>query len=164
MINDEAKLFTISNLATYQAGLIEASSHRNTLRICDEVLNSYELTTMQWLLIGAIFDASNSEIRLTDLADKLNTGLPYLTNMINHLEHRSIITRLNNKKDSRSKTIILTPKYLKLIPTIEKELRQQLRSSFYSKVSEIDFATYLKVMIELAKPIGLLKDGYLRQD
>lgn len=164
MINDEPELFTITNLATYQAGLIEASSHRNTLKICDEVLNSYELTTMQWLLIGAIFDSSSNEIRLTDLADKLNTGLPYLTNMINHLEHRSIIKRLNNKRDSRAKTIILTPKYSKQIPTIEKELRQQLRNSFYSKVSEKDFATYLKVMIELAKPIGLLKDRCLGQD
>jgi len=136
----------LGQITTYQAGIIEASCHRNTQKITDDLLRKYDLTTMQWLLIGTIYDNNGQAMTLTSLADKLNTGLPYITNVLNLLESKSIIERHSSSVDNRIKTIKIVPSYEATIVNIEKHLRAVLRNNFYAKVSPDEFKLYLKVM------------------
>jgi len=136
----------LSQITTYQAGIIEATCHRNTQKVIDELLKNYDLTTMQWLLIGAIFDNNGAPINLTILAKRLNTGLSYITNMLNLLESKSIVERYTSSNDNRIKSIRIVPSYEETIANIERHLRAVLRNAIYSKVSPEDFKIYLKVM------------------
>jgi DNA-binding MarR family transcriptional regulator len=147
--NNDYTFTQLSNLPTYQAGMIEAAAHRTTQKICDKALEEYALTTMQWLMIGAIYDAKGMPLRLTDLAKQLNTGLPYLTNTLNLLESRSIVGRVENNQDARSKMVIINKNFAPIIPEIEAKLRDALRQTIYSRISTEDFEIYIKVMMQL---------------
>jgi DNA-binding MarR family transcriptional regulator len=145
-----SKPFNLASMTTYQAGVLQASAHRNLQRNCDEVLRQYELTTMQWLIIGSIYNAKGVPLRLTDLAAVTGTGLPYITSTLNYLEEKRIITRKLNNEDSRSKIIFIADDYIEQLAIIEKDLRKNLRETLYENIDAQDFNTYIKVIVQLA--------------
>jgi DNA-binding MarR family transcriptional regulator len=149
-IKSNVSQVSLSSLTTYQAGVLQAAAQRNLQRTCDEVLKKYDLTTMQWLLIGSIFNAKGDPLRLTDLARSMGTGLPYITNNLNYLESKLMIDRKLNSLDSRSKIILIADKFVKQLEKIEKELRSTLREVLYEDISEDDFKIYINVVMRLA--------------
>jgi DNA-binding MarR family transcriptional regulator len=141
----------ISEITTYQAGVLQAAAHRNLQKICDDALESYGISKMHWLIIGTILDAGDNGMRITDLAKKLDTTLSYLTNTINLLESKSILFRMNNGDDNRSKLVGVTDIFAEKCPLIEEKLRRILRQSIYSRVDPKDFSIYMKVLNKLSK-------------
>lgn len=144
----------LASVTTYQAGVMQAASHRVLQRHCDEILKDYGITKMQWLIIGTVLDAGDDGMRITDLAEKLGTNLSYLTNTINLLENKQILTRKNHATDSRAKLVCVEHNFTKQCQEIEDTLRNGLRDSIYSQVSPEEFHVYMKVMNQLAE-IGL---------
>jgi DNA-binding MarR family transcriptional regulator len=142
--------FSLRDITTYQAGAIQASVHRTLQKHCDEILKPYGITKMHWLIIGSIIDSGEQGARITDIAKKLDTTLPYLTNTLNVLEARQIVTRANNQGDSRSKLVKIDPTFLPQCAEIEKTLRDKLRESIYAQIDPAEFLTYMKVMHQLA--------------
>ncbi len=141
----------LSNITTYQAGAMQASTNRVLQRHCDEILKSYGLTKMQWLIIGSVLDAGNKGIRITEVTKKLNTTMSYLTTTINLLESKNMLTRKENNDDSRSKLIYINKDFAPKCYEIEKTLRKSLRNSIYTHVNPKEFQIYMKVMYELAR-------------
>lgn len=139
------------NLTTYQAGVLQATAHRTLQKYCDEVLKTYGISKMQWLIIGTILDSGSRGIRVTDLAEKVGTTLSYLTNTINLLESKSILKRVAHDEDNRAKYVSISEDYIKTCDEIEKYLRDKLRGSIYANVSPEDFQTYMKVLAQLSK-------------
>lgn len=137
-------------LTTYRAGAIQANLNRKLQKLCDEILAPYDLTKMQWLVIGCVYDHGSKGIRTSELSEQLGTSMAYLTNVVNILEGRGILARTDDLNDSRSKLIIVTKTYRKKCPEIETTLRNGLRDSIYTKVDPKDFQIYLRVMETLA--------------
>src|SRR5689334_6272433 len=102
-INESLNRGDLSNITTYQAGVAQASTHRVLQKYCDEVLAAYGITKMHWLIIGTVLDAGENGVRLTDLTDKLGTTMAYLTNTVNLLESKAMLSRTSHATDSRSK-------------------------------------------------------------
>ena len=140
----------LSSITTYQAGVMQASTHRLLQKHCDAILKPYAMTKMQWLIIGSVLDAGEGGIRVTDLAEKLSTTLSYLTNAINLLESKGMLMRLSNEADSRSKMVSIDPDFAPKCPEIELTLRNALRKSIYAQVDPQDFRTYMKVLHQLS--------------
>lgn len=136
--------------STYRAGALQATFNRKLQKLCDELLMPYGITKMQWMVIGNVYDAGVRGVRLSELAEQLGTSMSYLTNAVNTLEARGILAREDDNQDTRSKRIVVTTKYRKNCPKIEKTLRDGLRKTIYSKVDQADFQTYLEVMEKLA--------------
>lgn len=143
--------FDLKYITTYQAGILQATAHRVLQKYSDQILKKYGITKMQWLIIGTVFDSGNRGIRLTELTAKLDTTMAYLTNTINLLESKKILTRMSDKKDSRAKFIIVNKYFEKKCSEIEKTFRDELRKSIYAKVEPTDFAIYMKVLGQLSK-------------
>jgi DNA-binding MarR family transcriptional regulator len=141
----------LSAITTYQAGVMQASTHRQLQKHCDAILKPYGLSKMQWLIIGSILDSGEVGVRVTDLAETLGTTLSYLTNAINLLESRSILMRLSNESDNRSKMVSIDPDFVPKCEEIETVLRAALRKSIYAHVDPQDFRTYMKVLNLLSK-------------
>jgi DNA-binding MarR family transcriptional regulator len=139
----------LSNITTYQAGVVQASAHRNLQKLCDEFLRPYGITKMQWLIIGTVLDAGKSGMRLTDLAEIVGTTLSYLTTAVNLLESKDILIRSISKGDNRSKTIRLNPKFTPISSQIESELRDKLRETIYADIDPDEFRTYMKILFRL---------------
>lgn len=140
----------VNHLTTYQAGVLQAHAHRQLQKYCDEVLAPFDITKMQWLIIGTVLDAGPKGVRISELAPKLGTTLPYLTNTINLLESKNILVRRDDTKDNRSKLVVVSKKFRPKCGAIEQTLRDALRESIYTDIAPNDFKTYLNVLRKLA--------------
>lgn len=143
--------FSLSELTTYQVGAMQAAAHRALKKHGDELLKEYNLTSMQWHIIGTILDTEPQGIRSSELANALDTTMAFLTHNVNLLEARGILERTENKKDARSHYIRVTSKFKPKCATIEDALRRKLRSSIYSKVSPEELHTYIKAIAKFAE-------------
>jgi DNA-binding MarR family transcriptional regulator len=144
-------MIDLSRITTYQAGVIQAGVHRSLQKECDAILKQFDITKMQWLMIGTVLDSGSKGIRISDLAKKLGTTMGYLTNNLKVLELKGMISRQDSGSDSRSRLVIVNPKFAPMCKKIESTLREGLRKSIYSKVKPEEFLTYMRVMDKLNK-------------
>ena len=149
MSSDSQKPVHLPGITTYQAGVAQSSMHRLLQKECDEYLKEFGITKMQWLIIGTVLDAGDAGMRLTDLAEIMQTGLPYLTTTINLLESKGILVRSAQAEDSRAKKLEVSSSFKEKCPEIEHTLRDRLRASIYSRVEPEEFRIYMKVLYQL---------------
>ncbi|HEX8182415.1 MAG TPA: MarR family transcriptional regulator [Candidatus Saccharimonadales bacterium] len=140
----------ISNITTYQSGVAQSSAYRNLHKLFSKFLKDYDLTCMQWFVLGTIYDSGPGGIQLSKLATKLQTGLPFITNIINLLESKSMVVRRESETDSRAKFVSIAPDYRKECQQIEIDLRTKLRSSIYADITPDDLIIYIKVLYQLS--------------
>lgn len=139
----------LSQITTYQAGVLQAKMHRTLQKQCDLILNTYDLSKMHWLIIGTVLDSGKEGIRLTELAELLGTTMSYITSAINLLEVKGILSRKDDDTDNRSKFISINTKYIPQCLEIETTLRKGLRKAIYKSISPADFKIYMKVLYQL---------------
>ncbi|MBA3758613.1 hypothetical protein H0X10_03215 [Candidatus Saccharibacteria bacterium] len=137
---------TQSELKTYQVGVIQAAAVRALKKHKDSCLQPYGLTGMQWCIIGTVLDTGPKGIRITDLANKVDATMAFLTNTVNLLESKNVLERIENANDNRSRMVRVTKKFQPNCQKIENELRRKLRTSFYSKVTPDELDTYIRVL------------------
>lgn len=140
----------LSKITTYQSGIIQSTAYRQLKQQTDEHLREHGITTAQWFVIGIIYDAGKSGIRITDLAKKTGTTLSFLTHTVNLLESKNILARVDDIKDSRAKMVSVAPIYWPKVQLIEEDLRNKMRGSLYSKISPDELKVYIKVLYMLA--------------
>ena len=141
----------LSELTTYQVGAIESAAHRALRQHKDELLKTYDMTGMDWYIVGAVSDAGEAGIRLTDLAEMLGTTMGFVTKAIKLLEAKNILYRKANAKDARSSYIALNANYHDTVEEIETALRAKLRESIYGHVTPEELLTYIQVMEKFSK-------------
>src|SRR5687768_5965778 len=126
--------FSLSDLTTYQSGVVQSAAHRNLRKFTDDCLKDHGLTTMQWFIVGTVYDAGDKGVRITELSRTIDTTLGFLTNSINLLESRGILERLDHASDSRSKMVVVSRSFRPKCQQIESDLRTKMRRSIYSKI------------------------------
>ena len=142
--------FKLTDLSTASAGIVEARVHRRLKKEFATYLEPYNLTTMEWFVIGYLHESARGGVQLSDIAKHLQTTLPYLTNMINELEVKGMLERVEHSADGRAKFIRLLPAAKQLYTSAEQDLRSKLRELVYDQVSVEDFKIYIKVLYQLA--------------
>lgn len=145
----------ISQITTYQSGVLQSSAHRALGRVKSDYLSQYGLTGMQWFAIGFIYDAGENGIRLNDLMRLLDTTMPFITGLINGLESKDIIYKVSDTKDSRVKIAILNPSYRRTVVTIEEGLRDELRQRLYNEgnITRAELQAYISVLYKITKSL-----------
>lgn len=143
----------ISQITTYQSGLAQAAAHRIINRVVSDFLLQYGLSAMQWFMLGAIFDAGPTGLRLSDLTRRLDTTLPYVTNSINLLESKGMVRKIAHAGDSRIKLVSIAPGYRKTIDIIEAGLRDHLREVLYGEdhITREELQTYITVLYKIGQ-------------
>jgi len=141
----------IGQISTYQSGVAQASAHRVINRVVSDYLISYDLTAMQWFIIGYIFDAGQAGMQLGELSRIIGTTLPYTTNTINLLESKGIVNKKVHGQDSRVKLVTIDPKHYEMVEEIETGLREELRRVLYSRdnISREDLQAYIRVLYQI---------------
>ena len=147
----------ISQITTYQSGLIQAAAHRAINRIVSDYLLQHGLTAMQWFTIGCIYDAGDNGIRLSDLMKRLQTTLPFVTNTVTLLESKGIVRKVTHAGDSRIKLVSISPDYRDTIAHIEDELRTHMRAVLYNQdgISRDELQDYITVLYKIADHTSL---------
>ena len=143
----------ISHITTYESGIMQSTAHRVLGRIKSDFLSQYNLTSMQWFVIGLVYEAGENGIRLSELMKELDTTMPYITNVINNLEAKGILHKVSDTNDSRVKLAILNPKFKKTVEKIELGLRDELRLKLYREdhISREELSTYISVLYKISQ-------------
>lgn len=141
---------TVSEATTYQTGVLQSAAYRNLKKLTNALLEPHDLTMTQWFMLGTICDAGERGISVTDLAFKVDTGLPYVTNMVNLFESKGIAVRRESKTDNRVKRVHITTKYAKRCQDIETQLRADMRAALYPAISSDELDVYVAVLRKLA--------------
>jgi DNA-binding MarR family transcriptional regulator len=140
----------ISNITTYQSGVAQSSAYRNLNKLFSAMLKVHGLTCMQWFVMGTIYDSGTNGIQLSQLATKLQTGLPFITNTINLLESKQMVGRKGSLTDSRSKSVSITESFKPECEQIEHDLRGAMRKSIYASIAPEELRIYIKVLYQLS--------------
>ena len=141
----------LGSITTYESGVIQSTAYRVLSKRVTELLKDHDISMMQWFVLGTIYSSGTGGIRLTDLAKKVDTGLPFLTNLINLLETKGMVHRISNADDSRSKFVVVTPSFSRRCKVIENDLRRGLRDTLYSHIDPEDLRTYIKVLYQISR-------------
>ncbi len=143
--------FSLASTTTYQSGVAQATAFRIVKRHTAYVLRDYNLSCMQWFTIGTIFDSGAKGVRISDLAQQLDTTLAYMTTIVNLLESRGILCKKAHEFDARTKLVTVKPSYYKTCRKIERVLRKKLGELLYSELSHEELTTYVKVLYKITQ-------------
>lgn len=151
---DKSTEFTqnrLSDITTYQAGIVQASAHRVVNRVVSDYLLQYGLTAMQWFIIGCVYDSGESGIRQSDLTRRAHTTLPYITTTLALLESKKIIDKISHTGDSRVKLVSINAEYWPTVQKIEDGLRDHMRRTLYAKdnITSQELTDYISVLYKI---------------
>ncbi|MBH1956858.1 hypothetical protein I8H84_04750 [Candidatus Saccharibacteria bacterium] len=143
----------ISQITTYQSGVMQSTAHRILGRIKTQYLSQYNLTAMQWFVIGYVYDAGEQGVRLNDLMKILDTTMPFITTIVTLLESKNILFKVSDTKDSRIKIARLNPDYMATVEEIEAGLREELRTQLYKAdhISREELSAYIAVLQKITQ-------------
>ena len=132
---------------------MQSTAHRILGRIKTEYLTQYNLTSMQWFVIGYAYDAGDTGIKLNDLMKQLDTTMPFITTIVNTLEAKGILYKISDIKDSRVKIAVLNQSYRSTVEEIEEGLREELRARLYREdnISREELAAYIAVLYKITQ-------------
>ncbi len=141
---------SLSDVTTYQSGVAQSAAMRNLNRFTASFLRTYDLTTMEWFIIGTVYDAGTKGISLTNLKNKLGTTMPYITNSVNTLLAKNVLEKSLDTSDARTKIVTVAPSYRHSCQEIEKHLRAKMRELFYAQITPEELRTYVTVLYKMS--------------
>lgn len=136
-------------LTTYQIGILVARTHRVLKAHTDEVLAPYDLTSVDWAIIGLLKDDKASGMKLSTLSDELGVEAPFITVRIKRLHDRKLVSVTTGSVDKRERLAFITPEGIKLVTTIEPILRTASRA-WLKGVGPLDVKGFITVMKTVA--------------
>ena len=142
----------ISQITTYESGIMQSTAHRILGRINTDFLSQYGITPTQWFVIGLTYSAGAQGVRLNDLMRQLDTTMPFITNIVNNLESKGILHKMSDMNDSRVKIAKLSPAYESTVEEIEAGLREELRTRLYREdlITRQELSDYITVLYKIA--------------
>lgn len=151
--NNFTPLESLVGLATYRAGVVQSTAYRLLKKFTEDIVSEHGLTTMQWFIIGTIYDAGDIGIGVTELSKAVDTNVPYITNTLNLLHGKGIITREGRAGDNRAKVIKIAPDYVAQVEKIEASLRAKMRDTIYAEVTPEELRAYITVLYKLSNAL-----------
>jgi MarR family transcriptional regulator for hemolysin len=133
----------LDHLNAYSAGLLQGKAYRALNAHLNKALYPYDLSIPEWKLIGQLFE--HGSMKLAELAERLTVEPPLITNLIDQLEKKELVERIQDKKDRRAKIINPTKKAENVIPEIDIKIKQSM-NELLAGVSREDLKSYIKVL------------------
>lgn len=134
-------------LATYEAGMLQAAANRNLTAFMSKALASSKITMSEWSLLGIL--ASHGQSRPSVIASTMDVKTPMATRLLRSLATKGLVVEVKDSEDQRGKLINLSLKGKKLLNNQEIILRAGMKE-YMKGVDRKDLAIYLKVLQYLA--------------
>jgi DNA-binding MarR family transcriptional regulator len=143
--------------STYKAGLLQAKAYRVFKKHTGNLLQPYGINTLDWALLGLIFEAPKG-VRLSTLALDLGVEAPLVTRMTSMLEKKGFVSFAPDATDSRARLAFLTQKGKESVNKIESMLRKEMKPLFKG-LGVRSLVTYLTVLIKIVENAPLDDDS-----
>ena len=141
----------ITDLTTYQTVALQSRAHRAIKAQLSQFLKPYNLTMMQWSILGLVADTGDAGIRISDLAQALDTSLAFVTTSVNVLEAKGFVARSEHAHDSRAKLVHLSKEFAPKIAAIEEDIATKQQAKLYDGLEATDVTAYITVLRRLTK-------------
>lgn len=119
---------------------------RKIHRYYEEKLAQFNITPAQFYVLSALWD--KDEIKFKDLAKRLDMDGATLTGVLDRMEKRDFIQKIEDTKDRRSVLVCLTSKSKEIRPQMI-EIAKDLDTEFRKNVVEEDYNKLLTVLDQL---------------
>ena len=140
----------LTDTTTYQNTLTQARAHRALKTKLSLYLRPHNLTMMQWAIVGSLYRAGETGMRVSDLANQLDTSLAFVTTTLNVLEAKNIVERAHHAQDNRAKVVHLTKDFSPKVPGIEKEVATKMRDWLIPAIGLDELEVYINVIDKIA--------------
>lgn len=141
----------LRDLTTYQACILQARAYRTLKDFVAKQLEDYDVTMMEWVLLGVVHEAGAKGVSPSMLSAQLDVSLPMITRMLNKLDAADYISRRTVPKDKRQQIVVATAKGRQLAQAIEWQVRGAMRE-WLKDVKREDLEGYVRLMTQLASP------------
>lgn len=119
---------------------------RKIHRYYEVKLAQFKITPSQFYVLSALWD--KDEIKFKDLARRLDMDGATLTGVLDRMEKRDFIQKIEDSKDRRSVLVCLTSKSKEIRPQMI-EIAKDLDAEFRENVDEQDYNKLLEVLDKL---------------
>lgn len=89
-------------------------------KLSNQVLAPYDLSNTQYKIMMMLYRNPDRSVRQTDIEEKFSLTNPTVTGIIQNLEKKGLVERVQNPEDKRSKIVCLT----KMALSVKEELNQ----------------------------------------
>lgn len=125
--------------------IIKASKHlKNKL---DKALKEFDITAAQFSVIIQI-QSSDHPIMAAEIAQKLGSDRPTISGIINRLEKKGIICKIDNREDKRSSYLEIYKESNKLVEEI-KNISDELTINIFSIYSKEETKQFTGMILKL---------------
>ncbi len=83
------------------------------------VLAPYELTNTQYKIMVMLYTNQDKSVRQADIEENFSMTNPTVTGIIQNLEKKNLVKRVQNPYDKRSKLVVLTDKAISMRKEID---------------------------------------------
>lgn len=141
-----------NQLTTYKIGLLQAKAYRLLKQKTSSLLEKYNISAIEWALLGLLFDQKEG-YKLIEIADLLGVEAPFVTVMIDSLEHRRLVKRTTSNQDKRAKRVVLTAQGVTKVPQIESAIRAEMKDTLHGLTAP-ELMMHLKVLRTMVKNLS----------
>lgn len=136
----------VKDLTTYRAAVMQSRAHRALKTKMSFFLREHGITMMQWSIIGLVHDSGKEGMRISDIAEELNTSMAFITTTVNMLEAKSVVEKTVHERDSRAKIVRLQKDFQPKVEAIETDLAAKMSEWIYRYMSREELQAYIKVL------------------
>lgn len=133
----------------YQACLLHSRADRALRMVVSRQLDQFNVTMMEWLLLGAVSAGPKEGLTMSAVAAALDVTLPQVTALTAGLTKQKILKQKISRQDRRSRRLIATTAGKKLLTEIEQSVELAMRD-WVADVPGEELKTYLKTVEFLA--------------
>ncbi len=134
--------------SSYSVMLAKMRAFRATKDVIAKSLHNFDITIMQWLLLGYV-EKNHNGTTAGAIADELNITMPLVTRFTTVLLRKDLIKITPLPKDKRTKIITITSKGRKLLQSSDPIVKQALKV-WLAPISQEEVRTYIAVMLQVA--------------
>jgi DNA-binding MarR family transcriptional regulator len=132
-----------SDYTSYRIGLVQAKAYRLVKNLTGEALKKYELSSIDWAMIGLLYDFG--EMRYGELAEALGVEAPFVSVLAEGLEQKGYVKETKSTTDKRVKNIHLTKKGERLVPELEAAVRAKI-DPLFEHIGQSDISRYVHTL------------------
>ncbi len=122
------------------------------------VLAPYELTNAQFRILMLLYHKRDKNIRQIDIENVFAMTNPTVTGILNNLEKKGLVERLDNPEDKRSKLISLTKQAIAFIPVLHA-LGDTIEEQITSGLTDAEKETLSVLLQKIVKHVGEQHDA-----
>lgn len=119
-------------------------------KLSNQVLAPYELSNAQYKIMMMLYRNPDETVRQADIEEKFSLTNPTVTGIIQNLEKKGLVQRVQNPNDKRSKLLCLTAKAYELRDELD-QLGEALESQVTEQLTEKECEQLCELLKKMLK-------------